>query len=446
MKAQFLVFFMILLLASSGLLAADNWPQFRGQGASGISETQALPDTWNVPENQNILWKTAVPGLSHASPIIWNQHIFLVSAVSSKGDNDFKHGLYGAGTASDDFSSQRWEVHAYSLQTGALLWRQVAYEGEPKSKRHIKATYANATPVTNGSVLVAMFGSEGVYAFDLEGNKLWQKDLGDLNIGAYNAPDYEWGHASSPVIHKDKVFLQCDTSEQDFLVALDLKTGKELWRTVRDELPSWGTPTIVDGSTPELVANGSNFIMGYDPQTGKELWRLGGSSQITAPTPIYTKDLILVSSGRRPVKPIFAIKRGSRGNLTLPQDQTSSKAIAWSTTGRGPYMPTPIIVDDLLYSINNNGVLDCYQVNTGKEVYRQRINHAGGGFSASPVSAGGKLFLPSEDGDIFVVKTGTAFELVASNPMDELLMATPAISQGKMVVRGHQHLFAIAKN
>jgi len=433
------------LLLGNVAFAQDTWPQFRGQHASGKASGQGFPDQWNAATGENIAWKTPIPGLSHASPVVWKDKIYVITAVSSKGDHEFKHGLYGSGTASDDFSVQRWQVMAIDAKSGKILWNQTAHEGEPQSKRHIKATYANSTPATDGRLVVAMFGSEGVFAYDENGTKKWQKSLGDLNVGAYNAPEYEWGHASSPIIHDGRVYLQCDTSEKDFLLALDLETGKEIWRKDRDELPSWGTPTVVPGQPDELITNASNYIRSYNAATGAELWRLGGSSQITAPTPIYTDDLILVASGRRPVKPIFAIRRGSRGDLTLPEDRTKSDAIAWSSKGRGPYMPTPIIIDGLLYCLNNNGVFDCYDLESGEEIYRERIAHGGGGFSASPVSADGKIYLSSEDGDIFVVAAGKTFKLVATNPMEELLMATPAIANGQLIVRGQSHLFGISK-
>lgn len=435
----------LLLLSASQVFAQDAWPQFRGTHASGVSDQQGIPLEWDVPSGKHIAWKVAIPGLSHACPIIWKDRVYIVTAVSSKGDHDFKHGLYGAGTASEDLSTQRWEVHAYDATKGDLIWKSLAHEGPPQSKRHIKATYANSTPATNGEVIVAVFGSEGAFGFDLDGKKLWHTSLGDLNVGAYNAPDYEWGHASSPVIYGNRAYIQCDTSEDDFLLALDLKTGEEVWRTKRDELPSWGTPTILPGNPAEVLTNGSKFIMGYDAATGAELWRLGGSSMITAPTPIFSKDYVVVASGRRPVKPIFVMRKGVRGDLTLPKGQTQSDAIVWSSTGRGPYMPTPIIVGDLLFSITNAGVLDCYELATGKEIYRERIAHGGGGFSASPVATKDYLFLPSEDGEIFVVEAKRNFKLLATNAMDELLMATPALANNKLFVRGHKHLFAIGK-
>jgi outer membrane protein assembly factor BamB len=240
------------------------------------------------------------------------------------------------------------------------------------------------------------------------------------------------------------VVVQCDTQTGSFLLAADIKTGRTLWKTAREELPSWGTPTVYTGAgRAEIVTNASNFIRGYDPRTGRELWRLGGSSKITAPTPIFSGDLIVVASGRRPEAPIFVIRAGASGDITLAKGESANKSVAWSRQGRGSYMPTPLIYRGHLYVLSNQGVLDCYDLRTGAEVYRERLPHQGGGFSASPVAADGRIYLPGEDGEMFVVRAGTKFELLARNSMGELLLATPAISGGMMYVRTQHHLFAI---
>jgi outer membrane protein assembly factor BamB len=209
-------------------------------------------------------------------------------------------------------------------------------------------------------------------------------------------------------------------------------------------MPSWGTPTVISTSAgDELVTNAANYIRGYDPRTGTELWKLGGSSKITAPTPFTANNLIIVASGRAPERPIFAIKPGSRGDLTLPKDQTASDRVAWSKTGRGSYMPTPLAYQGILYVLANNGVFDAYEIESGKELYRQRLDPVGSGFSASPVAADGKIYLTSEDGDIIVIAAGREFKKIASNSMSELVMATPALSEGVMYVRGQSTLYAI---
>ena len=441
-----LVISLFALTAVTAAPPAGNWPSFRGENAAGVADGVNLPETWDGVEGANIKWKTPIPGLAHSSPVVWGDTVFVTSAVSSRGEAKFRPGLYGDGDAAEDRSPHKWNVYALDRKTGKILWERTAFEGPPREKRHIKSTYASSTPATDGKIVVALFGSQGIYAFDFKGKLLWQHDLGRLNVGAYNDPTYEWGTASSPIIYKGKVIVQCDTSEEDFLIALDLRTGKTVWRTARDEKPSWGTPTVYNASARhELVTNAPHFIRGYDPETGKELWKLGGSSNITAPTPVFTKDLIVVASGRRPVAPIFVLRPGASGDITLPQDQHSSDHVAWHRTQRGPYMPTPLIYQGYLYILNNAGIFDCYELASGREVYRDRIPHGGSGFSASPVAADGRIYLPSEDGDIFVVRAGEKFELLGKNRIGELLMATPALTQGMMIVRAEKHVYAISR-
>jgi outer membrane protein assembly factor BamB len=370
----------------------------------------------------------------------------VTSAVSSDPKATFRPGLYGDGDAAKDRSTHKWMIYALDKKSGKVVWERVAFQGEPREKRHIKATYANSTPATDGRIVVAWFGSQGVYAYDVNGRFLWSVDLGRIDLGAYDIPSVEWGSASSPIIWKDLVILQCDTQTDSFIVALNANTGETVWKTDRDELPSWGTPTVATTSKgDELIANASNFIRGYDPRTGKELWRLGKSSKITAPTPIFADDILVVASGRGPERPIFVMKAGARGDLTLPEGKTSSDAIIWSRTGRGSYMPTPLIYRGILYVLANNGTFDAYNLKTGDELYRQRLPLVGNGFSASPVASDGKIYLPNEDGEILVVSAGEKFEHLGANSMGELLMATPAISQGVMYVRTAQTLFAVGR-
>ena len=267
--------------------AKGSWPSFRGPHASGVAEGQKLPDQWNGKTGENILWHTKIPGLAHSSPVVWGKRVFVTSAVSTDPKATFKPGLYGDGEASKDRSQHRWMVYALDKQTGKIVWERVAFQGEPREQRHIKATYANSTPATDGRIVVAWFGSQGLYTYDVNGRLLWKVDLGRMDAGAYDIPTYEWGTASSPIIWKDLVILQCDTQADSFIIAFNAKTGETVWKTDRDEIPSWGSPTVVTTAKgEELVTNASNFIRGYDPRTGKELWRLGRSSKITAPTSI----------------------------------------------------------------------------------------------------------------------------------------------------------------
>ncbi len=426
--------------------SAGSWPSFRGPMASGLAAGQNLPDRWDGKTGDNILWRTPIPGLGHSSPVIWSQRIFVTSAVSSRGNATFRPGLYGDGDASDDRSRHKWMLYALDKRSGRIVWERVAFEGEPVDARHIKSTYASATPVTDGRIVLAWFGSQGVYAYDIEGNFRWKVDLGHIHLGAYDIPTFEWGPASSPILWNGLAILQVDTHADSFVIALNAETGETMWKTGRDELPSWGTPTVVTTpSGPELVTNASKFIRGYDARTGKELWRLGGSSKITAPTPVVGEGLVVVASGRQPERPIFVVKPGARGDLTLRNGATSSNEVVWSRTGRGSYMPTPLVLNGVLYVLANNGVFDAYDVKTGEEIYRQRLPHLGSGFSASPVAADNKIYLSSEDGEMLVVAAGREFKHIATNSMGELLMATPALSGGVMYVRSAASLLAIGR-
>ena len=428
---------------SGGPSSSGDWPQFRGPASAGIADGANLPDTW-AASGDGILWKTRIPGLAHSSPVVSGDQLFVTTAISSLPSATFKPGLYGEGTASEDRTVHRWDVLSLDKRTGRVLWQRTAYEGVPREKRHIKATYANATPATDGRHLVAFFGSQGLYAYDMEGRLKWKRDLGRLDVGAYDAPDYEWGAASSPILYKDLVIVQCDQQKDSFLIALRLKDGSVAWRTPREELPSWATPNVyTGGEKAELVTNAPKFIRGYDPLTGKELWRLGRSSNITAPTPVFDRDLIVVMSGRRPNAPIFVVKAGARGDITLPEGATTGGSVLWTREKAGSYMPTPLIYRDHLYVVKNQGILTCYDLRTGELKYEQRLPEVGSGFSASPVAADGKLYLPSEDGDVFVIRAGPQFEVVARNAMGQPLMASPAVSEGVLYLRGERDLFAV---
>ena len=426
--------------------ASGSWPGFRGAAAAGIADGMRLPDTWDVKAGTNVKWKTAIPGLAHSSPIVWGDRIFVTSAVSGRPDATFRPGLYGDGDASDDRTPQRWVIYAIDRQSGRIVWERVAHQGEPREKRHIKSTYASATPATDGRIVVASFGSHGLHAYDVNGAALWKLDLGRMDVGAYDIPTFEWGTASSPIIWNGLVILQVDTQADSFLIAVKAETGETVWKTAREELPSWGTPTVAETANgPVLVTNASNFIRGYDPRTGQELWKLGGSSKITAPTPIFADGLFVIASGRAPERPIFVVRPGAKGNITLGGGTTSSDAVVWSKTNRGSYMPTPLVYKGILYVLANNGQFDAYDLKTGTEIYRQRLSPIGNGFSASPVAADDKIYLSNEDGDIAVVTAGPGFAQIAVNPMGELVMATPALSRGVMYVRTVRSLVAVGR-
>lgn len=423
---------------------AQNWPSFRGPGASGVVEGKA-PQTWDATKGVNIVWKTEIPGLAHSSPVIWGGRVYVTTAVSSDAKAVFKHGLYGDVDPSPDVSKHSWRVYCLDKRTGKVIWEKVAHEGTPKTKRHPKSSQASSTPVTDGKHVVAFFGSEGLYTYDADGKLLWKQDLGSLNAGWFYDPDYEWGGGSSPIIYKNLVIVQCDIQKNSFVAAYDINDGHRVWLTPREEIPSWGTPTIYEGQPhAELITHATKFIRAYDPMTGKELWRLSGNSEITTPTPFVAHNLIFITNGYRTVQPIFAIRPGGSGDITLKEGQESSDFIAWSKKRGGPYMSTPVVYGDYLYVCSTQGIIACYNAKTGERLYQQRLGE-GGAYSASPVAADGKVYFTSEDGDVFVVKAGPKYELLATNPIGEVCMASPAISDGMIFVRAEHHVFAFGE-
>jgi outer membrane protein assembly factor BamB len=438
-----LALFFSCLCLSAVSVQAQNWPQFRGPGAAGVVEGQPAVVAWDAEKSLNTRWKTAIPGLGHSSPVVWGNKVFVTTAVTSGQKDETRYGLYGDVAPVKDDPKHTWKVYALDKQTGKILWERIAYEGVPKVKRHPKSTHSNSTPVTDGKYLVALFGSHGLYAYDLNGKLLWKQDIGMLDSGWFYDADYQWEHGSSPIIYRDLVIVQADIQKDSFIAAYSLKNGKLVWKTPREEISSWGTPTIYEGKTrTELITNGSKAIRGYDPLTGKELWRLTPNSEIPTPTPFVARELIYVTSGYAPIQPIYAIRPGATGDISLKEGTNSNSFIAWSKQRGGPYMPTPLVYNDMLYTCSNQGVVTAYNADNGDRLYQERLGGNGGAFTASPVASDGKLYLASEDGDVFVVKTGAKYELLATNKVGEVMMASPAISDGLIIVRGLNHIFA----
>ena len=421
-----------------------HWPGFRGENASGNGDGQGAVVEWDVDTQENIRWKTAIPGISNASPVVWGEHVFVVTAVTSVGDKTFRTGLYGDVAPVNDLSEHVWKIYCLDKVTGQIRWERDVFTGAPKVKRHPKASQANSTPATDGRRVVAMFGSIGILAaWDMDGKPLWQTDIGVLDSGWFFDPDTQWGHSSSPIIHGDNVIVQADRQKDSFIAAFDVTTGKPRWRTARDEISSWGTPTVFRaGGREQLVTNGPK-IRGYDPSDGKLLWTLGPNSEVTVGTPVVGNGVVYVTGGYPPARPVYAIKPNANGDISLPKDQTSNEAVAWSNT-EGTYIPTPIYYDGILYTCGNNGVVTAYDGATGERIYRTRVG-GGGSFSASPVAADGRLYFANEDGDIYVARAGRTYQEIAKNEMKEVIMSTPAISGGVIVVRTLNHVYGIGQ-
>jgi outer membrane protein assembly factor BamB len=426
------------------ILAPLAWPSLRGPDGSGVADGQHPPLSWDVKTGTNVRWKTSIPGLGHSSPIIWGDRVFVTTAVSGDPGPKVRTGNYGDVGSVNDTSKHTWQVLCLDRDTGKVLWTRTAFEGVPKIKRHLKGSQANCTPATDGKRVVACFGPEGLYCYDFQGKQLWKRDLSSIDSSFAMDQQYEWGFGSSPIIHDGLVILQCDLSKDSFIAAYRLEDGSRAWSMPRDEIPSWSSPVVWrNGSRAELVTNASQYARGYDPATGKELWRLAKKSEITIPMPVIGRDLVYITSGNRPIQPIFAVRPGASGDISLQPNEERNAHIAWSKMRGGPYMTTPIAYGKYLYVCSNAGMLTCYAADTGKEVYKERLG--GESYTASPVAADGRLYFTSEQGEVRVVKAGPEFELLAVNELGDVCMATPAISGGTLFVRSQHFLFALGR-
>jgi len=422
--------------------AQPYWPQFRGPSASGFGNGNA-PVRWSGESGENVLWKLPIPGLAHSSPVVWGDWIFLTTAVPESGESALKLGLYGDIKSVDNEGPHSFRLYCIDRRSGKILWERVAVRHSPRIHRHPKSTHSNPTPVTDGKHVVAMFGSEGVFTYDMKGNLLWQKDLGPLDSGFFMVPTAQWGFASSPVIHEGKLIIQADVQKDSFLAAFDVQTGKELWRTPRTDVPTWATPTVApydgpEGPKQQIVVNGWKHIGGYDPRNGRELWRMSGNGDIPVPTPVSADGLVIFTSAHGPGRPIYAVRTSAAGDIT-----NNVKAMAWSQDRAGNYMQTPLTYDRLAYFCFDNGVLSVYELQTGKRLYQERLGSGSSGFSSSPVAAGKLLYITNEEGRTYVVPLGGEFKLLQENKLGESVMATPAIADGVLFIRGRRNLFAI---
>jgi outer membrane protein assembly factor BamB len=442
---RLLLLLTLVVSLTTAPLAAHNWPSFRGQSASGTADMQQLPDDWDAEKNTNILWRADIPGLAHSSPIVWGDRIFVTTSVSAENAKATK-GLQDVSLLSTDTSPQSWRVYCLDRATGRVLWMRVAKEGTPRSRRHVNATYANSTPVTDGRYVVALFGSEGLYAYDFDGQLIWSKDLGVLETGWDADPSSDYGFGSSPIIHAGLVILQCDIRHGSFAAAYRVADGSEAWRVERSERSGWSTPAIVAAASPELVLNGDGFVRGLDPLTGKELWRMAEANGVKIPTPISDGGLVFIGGGSSSgSRRFYGVRTGMRGDITLAPDATSSDAIAWRNRAN-PHLLTPLVYDGLLYVCTDNGILSVYEAKTGEQAYRQRVGSTGAGaFGASPVAADGKVYFTSQDGDTFVLRAGKTYELVSTGRLGELVMASPAIAGGALIFRTDRSVIAVGR-
>lgn len=433
----------VLAIASLTPNANADWPQYRGPSASGLDASRALPTSWDVEKGENIRWYTPIPGLAHSSPIVAGNRVYMATAVSPK-EAELKVGLYGEIDSANDDEAQEWRLLALDQATGKILWSTLAVKSIPRVKRHTKASHCNSTPATDGQRIVAIFGSEGLFCFDKSGELIWKKDLGPMDSGYYASPTAQWGFASSPILHDGKVIVLCDVQKESFVTALDLQDGRELWRTPRNDVPTWGTPTLVKtAARTQIVANGWRETAGYDFATGTKLWTLDGGGDIPVPTPIFAHGLIYLTSAHGKWRPIRAIRPEATGEITPEDPGKTNASIAWAHGRQGSYMQTPIVVSNLLFACNDMGILSCFDALTGTLHFSERLSQRSQGFTASPVSDGRHLYFASELGNVFVVAAERKLNLKGIHPLPETCMATPAISDGMLLFRTRHQLIAI---
>lgn len=431
-----------LLLASlavARLAAHDDWPQFRGNQATGVAEGEGLPRTWNT--TRNVVWKVEIPGSGWSSPIVSGNRVFLTSVLREGKSELPTKGLYfGGNRLNPPTDVHRWMVYCLDLSTGKIRWEREAHKGVPETPHHVKNTYASETPVTDGERLYAYFGNVGLFCYDRDGKELWSR-----KFGAFPTV-FGWGTAASPVLHQGRIYVLNDNEKESFLLALDKWTGKEVWRVRRDEKSNWATPFVWENEKrTEIITCGKKKVRSYDLD-GKLLWELGGMSSIVIPTPSAKFGLLYVSSGYvlDATRPVYAIRPGASGDITLKEGETSNAFIAWYRKQAGPYNPSPLVYGDYLYVLYDRGFLSCYEARTGKELYgKERIDPKANAFTSSPWAYGGCVFCLSEDGDTFVIKAGPKYELLGKNSLEEMCMATPAVAGKRLLIRTSSKVYCI---
>jgi outer membrane protein assembly factor BamB len=437
----------LVVSAANAPKPGRDWPQFRGIAANGIAEGFTLPTEWNVAAKTNIAWATDIPGLGLSSPIVWGDDIFVSTAISGDKTANLKIGAYGAIAPVQDDTEHEWKIYAIDKKTGKVKWQETVHKGVPKVKRHTKNSHANATMATDGERLIAFFGSEGLFAYDLKGRQLWKKDFGLLDSGYFMMPDAQWEFGSSPVLHDGKIVVLADVQKGSFLALLDAKTGEQIWRVDRTDVPTWGTPAIhtVNGQT-QIIVNGFKHTGAYDFKTGKEIWKITRNGDIPVPTPVIHDGMIYITNAHGPMSPIYAIKDTATGDITLDADATSSPHIAWSIPKGGGYMCTPLVYQGLVYIATYGGVVSAFDAKTGERKYQERLlKDTSSAFTSSPVANDGKVYIAGEDGQVIVIKAGPVFERLATNDMGSPVLASPAISDGKLLIRTQTQLVAIGK-
>jgi outer membrane protein assembly factor BamB len=434
----FLRLIWIVGCASVEWAAGQNWPQWRGPDSLGVSQEKDLTLEWSV--TQKIHWKTPIPGRGHSSPVVWGQRVFVTTAIEGPVLPGAKAVMHMAGGKEFDHQDSvgadrlhTMKVFCLDLETGQVLWERTAYEGNVFDNRHRKNTYASPTPITDGHYVYAYFGSEGLYAYDFSGKRIWKASLGGIATMGM-------GVASSPTLWQDLVFLQCDqdNGEASFLAAVNRKTGREVWRVRRTTLESWTSPVLAKvGQRTELIVNARELVVGYDPANGKELWRVKGVGANPVPTPVIGHGLAFFAAGAGD-KRSMAVRLGATGDLT------DTDKVVWKYNKGTAHIASPILYKDYLYLMTDTGLMTCLDAKTGEVRYEGERVPIPATFTASPVAVDGKILITSEDGDTYVVQAGPKHKILRSNPIGESVYASIAVAQGKILIRGEKNLYCMS--
>ena len=460
----------VLLLSAVSMLSAGptDWPQFRGANAAGIADASRLPTEWSA--SRNVAWVTEIPGRGWSSPIVWRDRVFVTSAVNSGSFKQPSTGIFGNDYAAElmkqglpveevnrrviardiELSSEvedvRYIVAALDTRTGKVVWQQEAHRGKPAGGRHRKNTYASETPATDGErVYVSFGGNVGLFCYSMDGALLWKRAWPPQPIYL------DFGTASSPVVHGGRVYQLHDTEAESFLTALDAKTGDVVWTANRTPFETraksgWATPFIWETvARTEIVTVGKGMVVSYGLD-GQELWRLRGMTQAT-PTPVTGGGLLYVGSGSQGEanRPLFAIKPGASGDISLPPGESSGPYVAWFQPRASGYITSPLYYRNRVYAINDNGIMQVFDAASGKELYKARVGGVGRTFSSSPFASDGRIYAVSEDGETVIFKAGDEYVELAKNSLDEMSLASPAADATSLFIRTQTRLYRVAQ-
>ncbi len=406
------------------------WPAWRGPHRTGSAPGGNPPVEWS--EEKNVRWKKAVPGLGLSSPIVWGERLFLTTAVPTGERVENPAPVRGDGVVPDEVLS--YEVHALDRGDGATLWTRSVLREAPHEGHHPDGTWASGSPVTDGEVLIAFFGSRGLYAFDLDGKELWNRDFGDMRTRL------GFGEGSSPALHGDRVFVIWDHEDDSFIVALDKNSGKEIWRRDRDEMSAWTTPLVVEhGGRTQVITSATNRVRAYDAETGEPIWDTSGMTLNAIPSPVYADGVVYLTSGFRGSKMMAVRLDGAAGDIT------GTDQVVWSVDRDTPYVPSPLLHDGVIYFTKvNRGILSAYDAVTGEPLYANQRLGAVRNIYASPVAVGDRVYFASRDGEFLVAKAGPTFEVLAESELDDRFDASPAIVGDEIYLRGRSNLYCIA--